>query len=115
MNNCGYGRVQAYANSKLANVLFTKELHRRFHGKQVYIDPSPFFQTLNMKIDVNNVFCSIKFFFVKSFLHFFLQIPVLLHMPSILEQFQLNCPIIWKSGFQAGGTILLAFFSKPFS
>ena len=52
---------------------------------------------------------------MKSFLHFFLQIPVLLHMPSILEQFQLNCPIIWKSGFQAGGTILLAFFSKPFS
>ena len=43
MENCGYGRVQAYANSKLANVLFTKELHRRFHGKQVYIDPSPFF------------------------------------------------------------------------
>ena len=71
MDNCGYGRVQAYANSKLANVLFTKELHRRFHGKQVYIDPSHFFQTLNMKIDVNNVFCSINFFFVKSFLHFF--------------------------------------------
>ena len=59
MNNCGYGRVQAYANSKLANVLFTKELHRRFHGKQVYIDPSPFFQTLNMKIDV---FAQLNFF-----------------------------------------------------
>ena len=63
MTNCGYGRVQAYANSKLANVLFTKELHRRFHGKQVYFDPSPFFQTLNMKIDVYYIFCPLKEFF----------------------------------------------------
>ena len=33
MSKEGYGQIQAYAKSKMANILFTKELHRRFSGK----------------------------------------------------------------------------------
>jgi NAD(P)-dependent dehydrogenase (short-subunit alcohol dehydrogenase family) len=32
MTRRGYGRTQAYAQSKLANILFTKELARRIKG-----------------------------------------------------------------------------------
>ena len=33
LTNEGYGQIKAYAKSKLANILFTKELNRRFKGK----------------------------------------------------------------------------------
>lgn len=76
LTKSGYGRIKAYANSKLANILFTKELHRRYHGHGIStfaVHPGAVATEISVHIENwfpswwnNSVGAFIKAFFLKT-------------------------------------------------